>query len=224
MKLIIAYCKPAMEPMSTAQRPSNRKRSPIMKSFHLMLVMALSVLSGCAESSALIRTGSESLRGDVFQELKGGGLVPKGEVELRISSSLKTHKPGTYQMETRAHGTSSYRMLVNIDGQALQLEGNPQPERTGSDFGDPEGGDGTRYRFSKSVRLKPGTHKIIMAFPDDGVAVTRELTLVDGSSNCLVVKPVYGAIPERRRSGFYGVTSFKEGLKGVRLVLDGRAL
>lgn len=186
-------------------------------------MMALTVLSGCADNSVLIKTGSNSIRSDVFQELSNSGIVPQGYADLRIVSSLKTHKPGIYPFEKKSHGTPDYRLLVNIDGQAILLQGNPQKENTEPrGLRDPEAGDGIRYRFSKNLRLKAGTHKIIVALPDEEIAIERQISLSDKSNNSLVVEPVYGASPGKQRPGLYGVASFKEGLKRLRLTLNGQ--
>jgi len=196
-----------------------------MKKVFLLLMMSLPVLSGCAESASLVKTASNGMRSDVFQELSNASMVPQGYADLRIVSSLKTHKPGIYPFEEKLHGTSEYRMLVNIDGQALQLQADLQRENmVPGALRVPEAGDGIRYRFSKSVRLKTGTHRITVALPDDKIAIEREITLSDESGNSLVVEPVYGASRDKQRPGFYGVTSFKEGLRGARLILNGQVL
>jgi hypothetical protein len=194
-----------------------------MKMICLLLIMSLPVLSGWAESSALIITGADSTRGDVFQELSNGGVVPQGYADLRIVTSLKIHKPGIYPFDKKPHGSPEYGLLVNIDGQAVQLQGALQKENGEPRMHqDPEAGDGIRYRFNKNLRLKAGTHRITVALPDDTIAVEREITLSEGSRNSLVVEPVYGASRDKQRPGFYGVTSFKEGVKGLRPTLNGK--
>lgn len=187
----------------------------------LLLIMALIVISGCAESSALIKASSTSVRSDVFQELKDGGPIPLGYADLRIISSLKTHKPGIYS-KNDIHGTHEYRLLINVDGQAVQLQGSLHEENIEPrGLRDPEAGEGIRYRFGRDLRLKAGTHKIVVAIPDDGLASEREITLSEGKNN-LVLEPIYGATPGKQRPGFYGVTSFKEGIKWFRLKLNGQ--
>ena len=195
-----------------------------MKKICLLLMMSMTVLSGCAGSAALIKTGSNSIRSDVIQELSDGGIVPQGYADLRIVSSLKTHNPGLYYpFEKKSHGTPEYMLLVNIDGQAIQLQGDLQKENSESrGLRDPEAGDGMRYRFSKNLRLTAGTHKIIVALPDDEIAIERDMTLSDKSNSRLVVEPVYGAVAIKQRPAFYGATSFKEGLKRLQLTLNGR--
>lgn len=192
-----------------------------MKKMNLMLlILALTLISGCADSSALIRANSTSIRSDVFQELKDGGTISWGYADLRITSSLKTHRPGIYSAKD-IHGTPEYRLLVNVDGQAVQLQGSLHEENIEPrGLRDPEAGEGIRYRFSSNLRLKAGAHKIVVAIPDDGLAVEREITLSEGK-NDLVLEPIYRSTPGKQRPAFYGVTSFQEGIKWLRLKLNG---
>jgi hypothetical protein len=194
------------------------------KTNSLFLVIAVILISGCADSSALIRKSSTSVRSDVFRELTDGGPVLEGDADLRISFSLKTHMPGIYSAKD-IHGTPDYKLLLNVDGQAVQLQGSLREENTESrELRDPEAGQGIRYRFSGNLRLKAGTHMIVIAIPADDIAVELEITLPEGSSNSLVLEPMYRTAPGKRRPGFYGVTSFYEGITGVRVVLNGKYL
>lgn len=189
------------------------------------LLIALFVISGCANSSALIKASSTSIRSDVFQELDNASPpVPQGYADLRITSSLKTHKPGAYSKED-IHGTPAYRLLMNIDGQAVLLQGNLQSENSEPmKLVDPEAGDGIRYRFTKIMRLKAGTYRFVVALPDDGIAVERELTLKEGDVNNLVLEPIYATTPGKRRPGTYSSTGFMEGIRSIRLSLNGRGI
>lgn len=192
-----------------------------MKKTGLFIMMSLMVLGGCAESSALIKASSTSSRTDIYEELRNGGIVPQGFADMRITATLKTHKPGIYS-SSDIHGTSDYRLLLNIDGQTVLLRGSLQSENSEPmKFADPEAGDGIRYRFSKNLRLKAGTHKIVVALPDDGVAVEREKTLTEGKVNSLVLEPVYSTKTGKRRLETYSTTSFTEGIRSIRLTLNG---
>ena len=195
-----------------------------MKKTSLLLMLSLMVLSGCAESSALIKANSTSLRTDVYEELINGATTPQGFADLRVTTTLKTHKPGIYSAKD-IHGTSDYKLLLNIDGQAVLLRGNLQNENSESrGLVDPEAGDGIRYRFSKNFRLKAGTHRVVVALPDDEIAVAREITLVEGNMNNLVLEPIYSTKPGKKRLGMYGTTSFIEGIRAFRLMLNGREI
>jgi hypothetical protein len=188
------------------------------------LLAVLAVTSGCATSPELIKVSNISTLSDVFRELSDGGAIPQGYADLRVVSSLKTHRPGLYS-EKDPHGTAAYRLLVNVDGQAIRVGGITAEESSEPrSLRDPESGDGIRYRFDKRVRLKAGTHKIVVALLEDDVAVAREITLAAGSSNTLVLEPVYGATAMRMRPTAYTETSFTEGIKGLQAILNGRPL
>lgn len=190
----------------------------------VLLAMALSVASGCAESSALIKANSTSMRMDIFEELTNSSTASKGFADLHITASLKTHKPGIYSVSD-IHGTPDYKLLLNIDGQAVLLQGSLQSEKSEPTKPvDPEAGDGIRYRFSKDLRLKAGTHRIVMALPDDGIAIEREITLVKGKANNLVLEPTYSTKPGKRRPASYSTTSFTEGIRSIGLILNGQSI
>lgn len=190
----------------------------------LISLLSAALFGGCASSQELVRKNSVSTRSDVFVELADGGPVPQGYADLRITSSLKTHRSGIYSTRD-IHGTPEYRLLINIDGQAALVQGTLKEEdiKPGS-IRDPEAGEGVWYLFRKDLRLKAGTHRIVIALPEDKIAVEREITLVEGSSNMLELEPVYGAAPGKRRPGFYGVTSFMEGLRGIRAILNDKPM
>lgn len=189
--------------------------------FSLLVVV---MMCGCATNTELIRAASIGTRSDAFQELSDGGAIPPGYADLHISSFLKTHGPGVYSVKD-THGTPEYRLLLNIDGQVTRIEGNLK-EETSHQGGirDPEAGAGIRYHFSRNLRLKAGTHKIVIAMIEDEIAVERQITLADGSRNSLVVEPSYRAAATKRRPASYGKTSFKEGIKGLRFVLNGQEI
>lgn len=187
----------------------------------ILLALGLTVMSGCAESSALIKANSTSIRTNIFEELASDSAAPKGFCDLRITSTFKTHKPGIYSASD-IHGTPDYKLLVNIDGQAVLLQGSLRNEKSDPmKMVDPEAGDGVRYRFSKNLRLKAGTHKVVVALPDDEIAVAREIVLTDGKVNHLVVEPVYSSPPGKRRPGV-STTSFKEGIRTIRITMNGQ--
>jgi hypothetical protein len=187
-----------------------------------LLILAISLISGCAESSALIKANSTSLRTDVFEELTNGATAPQGYVDVRVTATFKTHKPGIFSAKD-IHGTPDYKLLLNIDGQAVLLQGSLQKENSEPmKLIDPEAGDGIRYRFSKNLRLKAGLHKVVVALPDDEIAIAREITLKEGNHNNLVVEPIYSTKPGKRRLGMYSSTSFSEGIRSLRVMFNGK--
>jgi len=192
-----------------------------MKKICLFLMMLIAILAGCSQSSTLIKGNSSSMRMDIFEELTNAGGAPQGFADLRITSTLKTHKPGMYS-SSDIHGTRDYMLLVNIDGQAVLLQGSLQKENSEPvKLVDPEAGNGVRYRFSKNLRLKAGKHRVVVALPDDEIAVGREITLVEGDVNNLILEPIYSTNPGKKRPGINSATSFKEGVRTIRLILNG---
>ncbi len=187
-------------------------------------IIAFATLSGCAGTAELARTASLPTRQDVFVEKHQGQPLPSGYAELRIESSLKTHKPGIYS-EKDIHGTPGYTLLINIDGQVTELSGNPRPERRESvGLRDPEAGDGMRYRFTQTLYVKAGVHRMVIALPADTIAIEREIVLSEGSRNTFVLEPGYGTMPPRSRPWNYSVTDFKGGIRSLRAVLNDEAI
>jgi hypothetical protein len=190
----------------------------------ITMVMALIVMSGCAADQGLVKTGNGTIRRDVFQEITPGAPPLPGYADLRIYTSLKTHKPGLYSAKD-IHGTEDYKLILNIDGQAVELRGDPRKEIIERGVRpDPEAGEGIRYHFSNIVRIRPGTYRVLIAIPSNGVEVERVITLEEGSSNSLALEPVYSPVPGKRRPGFYGNTSFTEGLDGFKVNFNGKQI
>ncbi|MHC1697624.1 MAG: hypothetical protein AB9919_06110 [Geobacteraceae bacterium] len=188
------------------------------------IVLSLGIMAGCAGNNTLVKEMSHSTTQSVFQEIEENVPPVPGYADLRIYSSLKTHKPGAYPMKD-IHGTPDFKLLLNIDGQAVLLRGSVQRENSEPrKLADPEAGDGIRYRFSKSLRLKAGIHRMVVAFPDDGVVVERNITLSEGSSNDLVLEPIYKTTPGMRRPGFGSTTSFMNGIRDIRLTFNGQRI
>jgi hypothetical protein len=190
----------------------------------IAIVLLLGIMAGCASKNTLVKEMSLSTTQNVFQEIEVSVPPVPGYADLRISSSLKTHKPGAYSIKD-IHGTPDFKLLLNIDGQAVLLRGNLQEENSEPrKLADPEAGDGIRYRFSKSLRLKAGIHRMVVAIPDDGIVVEKNITLNEGSSNDLVLEPIYKTTPGMRRPWAGSTTRFMDGIRDVRLMLNDRVI
>ena len=193
------------------------------KSVFAGLLVTTLLTCGCLPAREPIKAGSIGARTGVFREASAGSPIPQGYADLQVVSSLKTHKEGVYPLRKDAHGTPSYSLVLTIDGQTAQIKGslieeNCEPRR----LQDPEAGDGIRYAFRTVVRLKAGTHTVIVASPDDEATVEREISLAEGSSNSLVLEPIYGPAAQRGLPTYYGPTSFLGGIIGFRMVLNGK--
>lgn len=188
------------------------------------IVITAGMAAGCAGNKALLTEMSSSTTSSIFQDGEENVPPAPGYLALRIDFSLKVHKRGICFAKD-IHGTPDYNVVLNIDGQAIQLDGTLERETSEPrGLADPEAGDGIRYRFSKSLRLKAGSHRIVVAIPHDGIAVDRKITLVDGQVNNLVIKPLYGTVPGMRRQRAFNATSFTQGVRGVQLTLNGRII
>lgn len=188
----------------------------------MLLLAALSV-SWCAESSAMIKDEVQSGRSGIQEERGEQGTLPQKEAALEIVSSLKTHAPRpSFVHDT--HGTADFQITVGIDGQTVALRGAPTNERyTSNDLADPENGSGIRYRFSNTLRLKSGTHRVVVSLPGDRIRLERDVELIAGKRHTLVLEPVYENKAGKPRLGVASKTSFREGIRTFRISLDGEA-
>lgn len=188
------------------------------------IAVILAILAGCAGNKELINTIGVSTRQNVFQEIEENAPAAPGYVDLQVYSSLKTHKPGIYSNKD-IHGTQDYMLTVNIDGQAVKLKGRLTEERSEArSLLDHEAGEGIRYQFTKKLRVKAGVHRVAVALPADDLVTEREMILPEGENIVLVVEPIYGAVPGMQKPGTYGLTGFKEGIKSIRLLLNGKTI
>lgn len=194
------------------------------KMLSLIAMISVSIVCGCAGKGDLLKNTTDGKQQGVYQVISGSTSSMAGYADLRISSSIKTHRAGVYLIEKAKHGTAGYNMVVSIDGQSLSSEGEIQEETT-SYLGErnPEAGEGVRYQFVKTLRLKPGTHTIVVSFPDDNVTMNKEIFLEEGSNN-IIVEPIYKRRKPYKKIGYVGDTTFYEGLKGLRLILNNKPL
>ena len=188
-----------------------------MKNIRLIALLAIFVtMTGCALNTELIRRGSVSPRNDVFTEVVADAEVPRGYALLRISTSVKT--PLAWEPK------SGLSQIINIDGQALQMTDAGKEEYSdASGLRDPEAGRGVRHVFRVNLMLKAGTHSLIAALPDKGVAVIREITLSDETRNFLQIEPQYRTLPATRGIPYNG-TSYKEGILRLNAKLNDNSL
>lgn len=186
------------------------------------MLTVLGLLEGCAGNKELIKAMSASSNQSVFEEIEEKASPIPGYTDLHIHSSLKTHKPGIYSKKD-IHGTEAYMLLVNIDGQSVKIPGRLNAVR--SAMCDSEQGEGISYQFKTRLRIKAGAHKVIVALPADDLVAEREVIIADGENSTLTVEPIYGSIPGKKRPGTFGrLTSFKQGINSIRLLLNGKTI
>lgn len=190
----------------------------------LMLIVSVFLFSGLAECSVPPGANATGVRNDAPERTSGSGSVLEGMSDLLITASLKTHKPGIHAVSD-IHGTPDYRMLLNIDGEVLTVNGQLfEEKREPKNLLDPEAGDGVRYLFRENLRLKAGHHSLVVTLHGDDFEAHGTVMLEAGSTNHLVLEPRYRAAPGKKRLGLYGAPGFTEGLKGFYLILNGRTL
>ena len=192
--------------------------SKILK--YMVLTVLGITLVGCGSTAKEIKMKSQSGRTDVFDEVKGEGIPPKGFVDIIIKSSIKTHLEKHYLIEPKgtSHGKPLYPVVINIDGQAAfwNVEGQIEdaPEYAEEDKINPESGKGMRYMLIKRIRLAAGSHKIFFGLPGDNYFKEFTITVEDGKVYNLGVKPVYN----RYR---YEGQRFERGVDRIEVLLNG---
>uniref|UniRef100_C6DYN8 Lipoprotein n=1 Tax=Geobacter sp. (strain M21) TaxID=443144 RepID=C6DYN8_GEOSM len=196
-----------------------------MKKLRLLTLGAMfAVFAGCAGCPQPALKQQVIKGWEVIPEMARGGVAPEGYADLTVTASIKTHKKRS-SLVPDSHGSANYAMLLVIDGEKVTMTGEARLEKKEtSPFADPEAGKGIRYLFTKTLRLQAGKHKIAVSLPQDEVCVVHDITLGSGSANRLVLEPVYAAVGGKKRPGFYGVTSFKEGISRMQVALNGKVL
>ena len=184
-----------------------------MKNIRLFTLLAIFIIMpGCTLNTELVQRGAVSSRNDVFIEVVAGTEIPRGYTLLSIYSSFKTTID------------RSLSEMINIDGQALRLADlGKEEDSDASGLRDPEAGRGFRHVFRTSLMLKAGTHSLIAALPNEGIAVTNKITLSDGTRNLLQIEPQYYSLPASCRLS-YTETCYKEGLLRFNTKLNGNPL
>jgi len=193
------------------------------KMLYAFILLGVVAVSGCSHYQERLQDLQVSTGQNVFQEVATGSPIPSGYADLTTIASLKTHTAKTFRSKD-AHGTPDYLLLLNIDGQAMHIKGDLREEEMSDHLRNPEAGRGTRYTFRAHIRLRSGPHKIALALPADAVITEYEVALEDKTENTLEVYPIYGKVHQKQRVGFYGVTDFSEGVKGLDAELNRQPL
>jgi hypothetical protein len=203
------------------ERQNLSKAGDAMKHIFLVLSIMTLFITSCINDVANV-TG-RGTRHDIFQTTNKSTRIPNGYAELTIVSSLKTPKPGIYPFGSKVTGTPDYVMMMSVDGQNETIQAILwQEKREPEGLYDPEAGEGIRYEFKKEIMIKAGTHRLVLVLPEEGVIVKRKLTLRDGTTNTIRLKPIYRSvnpegIPGR---GFSGSARFMAGIVGFWVYLN----
>jgi len=194
----------------------------VLARYSLLGICGILLLS-CGTALKEISLRSQSEGTDVLKEAQEGESIPRGFVDLTITSSVKTHPEGFYLLESKKslHGKPGYPFVINIDGQAVTWEVDGQKENapTYDENGkrSPEGGEGMRYNLQKKVLLRAGSHEIFFGLPGEKLFLQFELALRAGESYVLEFRPVY-----QRRAKYS--PHFVNGIKTCQVLLNGSAI
>jgi len=207
--------------------------------FITILIASLFILiSGCGSPLKEIITKSQSMRSDVFVEIKDDEALPTGYSDLIINVSIKTRPTGHYLWESKDSfsGKPGFPLVFNIDGQAAvwKVDGQEEITSTYDEKGKriPDGGRGMRYILNKKIRLTTGSHKLFLGVPEDKYAREFVIFVKDGVST-LEFNPVYRGCHRATASSFIkghnvcggdherAVPSFLNGIHAFELFCDG---
>lgn len=185
---------------------------------HLLTVILVLILAGCASTETIRRLESRAGQGIFPVAEQESQPAPAGFGDLQVSLTVKTRKANSVLIDTTGHGTDRYQLLVGAGDQVRRVIGSMAFE-TGEYQGssDPEAGNGVRYRFAATLRLPVGTHRVTVALPGDGV-VLEQLVEIKQGRNQLELKPVYRMKNKHRRIGFHGTRTYYEGVKKLTVV------
>jgi len=186
-----------------------------MKKINHFLVLILGlVLAGCAASNQNLL----GQRNDVFQVASDRAAVGADEAIVAVSASIKTHKYSPLLFEPSKHGKEEYRLFIDINGQSINLPMERQEEMTTTDpHIDPESGEGVRYRYKTTIRLKPGTYTVTAYLPTENVSVRREV-VIPREGKTLIVNPIYRGLARRKAPSLRRLPDFKDGVKALEII------
>ncbi len=183
---------------------------------HFLIVILGLILAGCAASNQNLL----GQRNDVFQVVSDGAAVGADEALVAVAASIKTHKYSPILFEPSKHGKDEYLLFVDINGQSMGLPMERQNETTTTDpHTDPESGEGVRYLYKTTIRLKPGTYTFTAYLPTEDVSARREVVIpVEGKT--LIINPTYRGLARRKPPSLRWRPDFKDGVKGLDIIAD----
>jgi hypothetical protein len=160
----------------------------VIKSAMLGVISLLMIGCGAAAKEILVKT--QTVRTDVFSEVKNTKAPAHDSAFLTIKATIKTHLQGYYALEQEdsLHGKPNYPFLINIDGQAEtwkvdgQKESVPLYDKEGKTSHDPDAGEGVKYVLEKKIGLRAGVHKVFLGLPVDDYFKEVAITLKEGDS------------------------------------------
>lgn len=186
----------------------------------ILVAWALTMLSllGCAGNQEAVLKATTQTQRDVFQVVQSIQVIP-GKAVLKIEFQVKNFKDRFFNTYVK-YSNPPYTVIVNIDGQPVELTDEPVLENLPGDFrNNPEAGTGWKYVFKKTLQLEPGTHRITIAIPLSDIIIEKPLIL-DAGENLLKIEPKYNA----SISKFPHYPRFSKGLRGIAVQLNSTTL
>ena len=182
----------------------------------LLAVIVGLILAGCVASNQNLL----GQRNDVFQVVSDGAAVGADEAVVTVSASIKTHKYSALLFEPSKHGKDEYPLFVDINGQSIRLPMEMQNETTATDpHTDPESGEGVRYLYKTTIRLKPGTYTVTAYLPTEDVSVRGEV-VIPREGKAIIIKPTYRGLARRKAASLRWRPDFKDGVKGLDIMAE----
>jgi len=182
------------------------------------VLLAVFVISGCANKQELLAPSTLSSRDHVFSETSNSE-AESGKALTNLMFSVKSNSSRIAEIYVK-HSNPPYRVHLKIDGQTTILNSEPVlEEKAPIDSKVPESGTGWKYTFSEQITLAPGKHTLTIALPIDEVLVKGEIELIAGM-NTISLNPVYN----RKLLRPYKGQNFSGGVKTVELTVNGVAV
>lgn len=181
-------------------------------------VLTISSLLGCVGNQKAVLKATTQTRRDVFRVVQSIQVTP-GKALLKIEFKVKNFKDRFFNTYAK-YSNPPYTVIVNVDGQPVELTDEPVLEDLPGDFkNNPEAGTGWKYVFKKTLELEPGTHQITIAIPLSDIVVEK-LLILDAGENLLKIEPKYNTSVSK--SPHY--PRFSKGLRGISVQLNSTTL
>jgi hypothetical protein len=182
----------------------------------VIILAACSMLAACAGSNNV----TMGMRSDVFQVSAEGAAAGKHDVPVTITASIKTHTESPILFEPAKHGSEDYRLIVDINGQCIIMPVRIIAETTATDpQTDPESGEGVRYSYKATVKLRPGTYTVTAYLPTENVKTSREVQ-ISADSRYITVKPLYRGSAGRKPASLRWAPSFRDGVIDLNITVN----
>lgn len=202
-----------------------RERKKMNTLFSLVVTLAIgAALVGCGTAPKAAERGAPSGIAGVFSEIKNGGPLREGYVDVVISAVIKTDSEGHFLFDQRgaSEARDDYPFVLTVDDQSAvwKAEGREEdtPEYDSQGKRIPDGGKGTLYRIEKKIRMADGPHRIRLTLPEEDYSKEVTVYLRTGLQHILEFKPLYKKL-HKSPQGY--TRHFAHGISDYESYLDG---